>query len=366
MPETHPDFNFNATTPKEWSNAASEELGGADPIEKLNFLKGSLSLKPYYDSIGAPDLTVFQQLPSLNPHYGARSWMNVPLIRVNDEKTANNLALHALQSGADGILFEPVKANLQFDVLLNEIKPEFCTISFLIRNEYPKTGFLFNKWASINTNYKSLSGCFFWENFSEKEFDSFNNPSTDNFLPLGILIPKQNNVEDEIASALEKATKLIDLISDNGTDINQVINKISFSVTIEIDLFLEIAKLKALRNLWYQVQGAYGIKQIKPTHIHATSSAWINEKYQPHGNMIKSTTAALASIIGGCDSLTIEPEIESNDMMTRIALNVSSILREESYLSKVSDPIAGSYYMDSLITELSEKAWFNFQSRMKS
>jgi len=366
MPENQPKLNFEPVTRKEWSKAASEELGEANPIEKLSFSKGTLTLKPYYDSAQASYLDEFQQLPSLNPHYGARSWLNTPRIRVADEKIANNLALAALQSGADGILFEPAKANLQFGVLLNEIKPEFCTISFLIRDAFSKTAFLFREWEAKKDKYEALTGCFLWENFPEKEIDLLLNSSPKTFFPLGILVSQQENAEDEIALALEKAAKLIDQFTDKRGDVNQVIQNIAFSVNLGTDLFLDIAKLKSLQNLWYQIQGAYGLTKINPAHIHGTSSAWTNQKFQPHGNMIKSTTAAIAAIIGGCNSLTIEPEDQTNHMMNRIALNVSSILREESHLSKVADPTAGSYYLDSLITALSEKAWQKFQLKMKS
>ena len=77
--------------------------------------------------------------------------------------------------------------------------------------------------------------------------------------------------------------------------------------------------------------------------------------------MLKSTSAALAAILGGCDALTVQPENE-NPMMARIARNVSSILREESHLSKVADPTAGSYYLESLTNQLAINAWKKFQN----
>jgi methylmalonyl-CoA mutase len=81
--------------------------------------------------------------------------------------------------------------------------------------------------------------------------------------------------------------------------------------------------------------------------------------------MIKSTTAAMASVLGGCDALTILPEDENNTTMNRIARNVSAILREESHLNKVADPLAGSYSMDTMVDAISKKAWTLFQSNMK-
>lgn len=361
MTKKNPDFNFPVSSLADWQEMAGQELGEKEPMEKLSRKKGSIKIKPYYNASTASQIEEFRQLPAVNPYYGARSWMNTPRIQVANEKTANELALSYLQSGADGILFEPVKANLRFDVLLDQIKPEFCSISFLINSKYAQNAINFNSWVAKKNDYNTLAGCLFWEdlssiNFKELKFNS------KNFHPFGISIPTQENAEDEIVFGLQKAAHFLESISDQQ-DVEQIINQFAFSLSIGTDLFLEIAKLKSLRNLWYQIQGAFGVKEMKPLHINARSSEWTNEAFQPHGNMIKSTLAALSSIAGGCDSLTIEPE-GTDQTENRIAINVSSILREESYLSKVADPTAGSYYLDSLVSALSEKAWQKFQTNM--
>lgn len=362
MTKKNPDFNFLASSLADWQDAARQELGETEPMEKLSHNKGSIKVKPYYDGSTNAQLGDFQQLPAINPYYGARSWMNSPRIQVNDEKEANELALTYLQSGADGILFEPVKANLRFDVLLDQIKPEFCTISFLIHSEHAKNAKDFKSWVAKSNDYNTLAGCLFWEDLSEITFKELKFNSK-NFFPFGLSIPSHENAEDEIVFGLVKAAHFLESISDQH-DVEHTLNQFSFSLSIGNDLFLEIAKLKALRNLWYQIQGANGVKEMKPLHIHARSTAWTTEAFQPHGNMIKSTLAALSSIAGGCDSLTIEPE-GTDQTENRIARNVSSVLREESYLSNVADPTAGSYYLDSLIAALSEKAWQKFQTNMK-
>lgn len=361
MTEKHPDFNFPVCTFNQWQEAARQELGETRSIEKLSLFKGSLKIKPYYDASTCAQIEDFQQVPATNPFYGARSWVNMPRIEVSDEKQANELALGHLQSGADGILFEPVKANLRFDVLLAQIKPEFCRLSFLIRPDYAQNALDFNLWVEKSNDPKNFTGCFFWENFSPVDLKELKF-SSQNFFSRGLIIPPHENAEDEIVFGLEKAARFLNE-SSNQHDVAHFINQVAFSLSVGTDLFLEIAKLKSLRNLWYQIQGAYMGAASNAIHIHATSPVWIKEEFQPHGSMIKSTLAALSSIAGGCDSLTIEPE--GNDKMTtRIALNVSSILREEAYLSKVADPTAGSYYLDSLVATLSEKAWQKFQTRM--
>ncbi len=362
--ENFPDFNFSTPSYSDWLEAARLELNGADPIEKLSVLKGSLKIKPYYQESSKHDVSNFALKPAVNPHYGARSWMNTPRISVTDEKSAHELALHYLNSGADGILFEPLKANIQFDVLLNYIKPEFCTISFLIHSNFSQSAFDFRDWVEKEKISSTITGSLFWEIPPTTDLKKILSHQSKSYSHLGILVHNEKNAEDEIAQALEKAVHVLDLITNQSISVNEAINDFSFSVSIGTDFFLEIAKIKSLRYLWYQIQGAYGVTTIKPLHIHVTSTAWLNEEFQPHGNLIKSTTSALAAIMGGCDSLTIEPEDHSTEMMSRIARNVSSILRDESHLSRVADPTAGSYYLDSLTAELSEKAWQKFQSKM--
>jgi methylmalonyl-CoA mutase len=363
--EKIPDFTFTAPSYSDWLESARLELDGADPIKKLSVLKGSLEIKPYYFESAHGPLSDFELKPAINPYYGARSWMNTPRIPVIDEKKANELALRYLNSGADGILFEPLKANIQWNVLLNHIKPEFCPLSLLIRTDFSQSAFDFKNWVEKEQISNIITGSIYWEalpNADLKENLSSLNP---NYLMLGILVNSETNAEDEIANTLEKSVNLIDLVTRQGISAAEVIHNFSFSLSGGTDIFLDLAKIKALRILWCQIQGAYGIVKIKPAHIHVTSTVWANENLQPHGNLIKSTTSALAAIMGGCDSLTIEPEDHNSETMARVAQNVSSILREESNLARVADATAGSYYLNSIIAELSEKAWQIFQSKMK-
>lgn len=362
--ENFPDFNFSTPSYSDWLEAARLELNGADPIEKLSVLKGSLKIKPYYQESSKDHVSNLVLKPAVNSHYGARCWMNTPRIAVTDEKNANRLALKYLNSGADGILFEPLKANIQFDVLLNQVKPEFCTLSFLIHNNFSQSALEFKAWVEKEKISSTITGSLYWEIPPAMDLKKILSHQSQNYTHLGVLVQKEKNTEDEIALALEKAVHVLDLVTNQGISANEAIRDFSFSISVGTDFFLEIAKIKSLRYLWYQIQGAYGVTNIKPVHVHVTSTSWSDKEFQPHGNLIKSTTSALAAIMGGCDSLTIEPEDHGTEMMSRIARNVSSILRDESHLSRVADPTAGSYYLDSLTAELSEKAWQKFQSKM--
>jgi len=157
----------------------------------------------------------------------------------------------------------------------------------------------------------------------------------------------------------------MEILLGKGWKIEEAAMQISFSVIIGADFFLEAIKLRVLRALWGTILHAYQINSDSPVFIHAISKSEVKANFQPHGNLIKETFSALSAIIGGCDGLTVEPEDEKNTMMNRVARNTSSVLRDESFLSRVSDPLAGSYFVESLSNQLAEKAWKRFQDLTK-
>ena len=127
---------------------------------------------------------------------------------------------------------------------------------------------------------------------------------------------------------------------------------------------LDIAKQKALRLLLYQVGQAFELRDYTEVEINIRVEPWSDERFQPHSNMISGSVAALAAVAGGCNSLTILAEDENNMTMTRIARNVSNILREESHLNKVADPTAGAYAIENIVDRLAVTAWREFQRKV--
>ena len=364
--EIKPDFPFAFPSYDDWLEIARKELDGANPTEKLTIHKGDLEIQPFYT---APKNEIESKpllKPSPNPYNGSRCWVNTPKITVTDESKANENALDYLNSGAEGILFDCESPDIKITSLLKNISLTDCSVSFLAHPSSAKWLKEYHHYVKNNFAKNEIKGNHFWkvnpENQEGLKSDFSDWPL---FYSLGIVVIPNDVASEEIAQSLQRAVKLIQEWSANNIDTTSIINQISFSVPVGTDFFLAIAKLKALRNLWNQVKGAYNVSVNKALHIHAQSNAWINDAYQPHANMIKSTTSAMAAIAGGCDSLTINPEDDNQDTMRRIAINVSSILREESLFSKVADPTAGSYYIDSLTDQLSEKAWRKFQLLMK-
>jgi methylmalonyl-CoA mutase len=364
--KSSPDFPFSFPSYEDWLEVARQELEGANPNEKLSLKKGNLEIRPFYTPDQKEKSSHSLLKASSNPYYGARGWVNTPKILVSDEKKANEIAVSYLNSGADGVLFDCQTTDINPIILLNKISLTDCSVSFMINEASTKWINDFRLYAESNFNKRGIRGCVFWRSIPENFTDAIQSfVPWSLFYPIGIMVEQHEDAGDEIAQALNKAVQLIDAISEKNIGAQIMLDQISFSIAGGTDFFLDIAKIKSLRSLWCQVRGAYNIKNARPLHIHATSTMWLKDSFQPHGNMIKSTTSAMAAIAGGCDSLTVEPEDHNNETMSRIARNVSSILREESHFSKVADPTTGSYYIDSLIDQLSEKAWSKFQSMMK-
>jgi methylmalonyl-CoA mutase len=157
----------------------------------------------------------------------------------------------------------------------------------------------------------------------------------------------------------------MDSYTDFGNARDLVWRNLAFSLASGRNFLLDIAKQKALRLLLYQVGQAFELTQYTDVNINIRVEPFTDEKFQPHGNMIGGSVSALAAVAGGCDSVTVLPEDENNVTMTRIARNVCNILREESLLSKVADPMAGAYALENIVGELAIASWKDFQHKVK-
>jgi methylmalonyl-CoA mutase len=110
--------------------------------------------------------------------------------------------------------------------------------------------------------------------------------------------------------------------------------------------------------LWYYEANTMATDfQPYNVHIHSRTSISKEQNLQPHRNMLSNTISTLAAVLGGCNAVSVLPEEESDSRMNRIARNVSNILREEGYIGKVADPVAGMYAINAMVHHLAEACW---------
>ncbi len=353
-----------------WKKIASQEIDKKDPFENLLWGNSDdVKFFPYYDSNDVASLNYldhFQSRISEKSFLGPRHWINAPQVVVKKVSDANSLALDHLANGADGIFFK-IKNDTDVNILLNSIEWPYCSLFF----QSVDSNFVANQLQSFlkkNTlPLDELNGALFWDTRPKKDDLTFYFDKIDKVKSLGITIAPSTPIQ-EISSGLLQAVSIVEQLRADGYTFEKIINAIAFSINVETHFLDTIAKLKALRILWFQVAKAYGTQQYDPGDllIHASSSPWINATFEPHGNLIKSTSAAMASIIGGADALTIIPQDENSVTQSRIARNVSSLLREESHFNKVADPVAGSYAIDTMVDTIARNAWSLFQSKIAS
>jgi methylmalonyl-CoA mutase len=129
---------------------------------------------------------------------------------------------------------------------------------------------------------------------------------------------------------------------------------------------MEIAKLRALRMLWSRAISAIGGNETsKRLTLHVRTSQWNKTVYDPYNNLLRSTVEAFAGVLGSCDSMQVgtfdEVVRRPDDFSQRLARNTQLVLQRECHLNQVIDPTGGSWYVESLTSEIAQRAWALFQ-----
>jgi methylmalonyl-CoA mutase len=174
------------------------------------------------------------------------------------------------------------------------------------------------------------------------------------------------NAVQELAFTLAAAVHHLRELEVRGVTVDTAAPRIRLSLSVGTHFFLEIARLRAARWLWARVVGACGgTEDAQKLDLHARTSRFGLTVLDPHVNILRGTTEAMAAILGGVDSLCVSPFDLAiglpDDLSRRIARNTHAILREESHLDLVADPAGGTWYVEALTTEIAEAAWELFQ-----
>ncbi len=174
------------------------------------------------------------------------------------------------------------------------------------------------------------------------------------------------NAVQELSYILASANEYIRRMLKSDFSIGDIVKSMKVTVGIGSSFFTEISKLRALKILWKNLIGAYGVdEESERIHIHAVTSSFNKTLFDPHVNILRVTTEAFSAIMGGIDSMHTSPFDETfsipNDFSRRIARNTQIILNEEAHFSTPIDPAGGSYYVETLTNELAQSAWKNFQ-----
>jgi methylmalonyl-CoA mutase len=169
--------------------------------------------------------------------------------------------------------------------------------------------------------------------------------------------------DQELAFTIADGLEYVRAVRDRGIDVDAFAPRLSFFFAIGMNLFMEVAKLRAARLLWSRVMSQFDPKDEKSLMLrtHCQTSGVSLTEQDPYNNVVRTAYEALAAVLGGTQSLHTNAFDEAlglpTDASAKIARNTQLILAEETGVPKVVDPLAGSYYVEKLTHDLAAKAW---------
>ncbi|GAB3991050.1 hypothetical protein GCM10028807_19960 [Spirosoma daeguense] len=358
--------NFPAADKANWLKQVQRELKSEDAYETLRWhTPEEFTLEPYYtlDDLASLPLEEIQSAQKQVP-----DWLNAPAYNVFDEKATNETLRDALNRGADALIVS-INSGVDLSRLLNGIKLSETPVFF--QSISPTSAAELVLQLKAIAPYQIKGGLLTTNATAETTRQTADSPQFRTVHADGTVFHNAGaTATQELAFTLASLVDTYDALTDAGLTIEQLVPKTIFSVAIGTSYFLEIAKLRALRVLFRRLVSHYSPNvAFQAPFIHAQTSTFYDAIATPYTNLLRSTTEAMAAVVGGCDALTVHPyntifsksasEAELSHA-ERIARNVSILLKSESYLDKVADPSAGSYYVENATYQLVNKAWTLF------
>jgi methylmalonyl-CoA mutase len=167
----------------------------------------------------------------------------------------------------------------------------------------------------------------------------------------------------ELAFTLADGKEYVKTALAKGLDVDEFAGRLSFFWAIGMNFYLEIAKMRAARLLWHRIMSGFGAKNPKSLMLrtHCQTSGWSLTEQDPYNNVVRTTIEAMAAVFGGTQSLHTNSFDEAialpTEFSARIARNTQLIIQEETHITNVIDPWAGSYMMEKLTQDMADAAW---------
>ncbi|WP_116130901.1 methylmalonyl-CoA mutase [Tropicimonas sp. IMCC34043] len=406
-------------TTKDWEALASKELRGR-PVESLTWetLEG-IDVKPLYTAEDTADLPHMGSLPGFEPFtrgvkatmYAGRPWTIRQYAGFSTAEESNAFYRKALDAGQQGVSVafdlathrgydsdhprvegDVGKAGVAIDsvedmkILFDGIPLDKVSVSMTMNGAVIPVLANFIVVGEEQGHDKSvLSGTI--QNDILKEFmvrNTYIYPPEPSMRIIGDIIeytanemPKFNsisisgyhmqeagaNLVQELAYTLADGREYVRTAIKAGMEVDKFAGRLSFFFAIGTNFFMEIAKLRAARTLWDRVMTEFDAKdpRSKMLRTHCQTSGVSLAEQDPYNNVIRTAYEAMSAALGGTQSLHTNALDEAialpTDFSARIARNTQIILQEETGITKVVDPLAGSYYIEALTGELIDKAW---------
>lgn len=360
---------FPSVNLQDWKEKITKDLKGKelseldfnDPIEEIDF-------RAFYHK---EERTVANLTPGSFPATrGSRTidnnWQNGALISISDEVVANKKALSLLMMGADMLYFDGGETKRNWRKVLKGIQLEFIRTQFNVASVSETEEIL----AIAGTAKNRISFCFDATSTSTNAalLSTMKDTQTATYLVNGFAVQRCGaNTWQEIAFCLSTGHETLLKLMAAGFSIDEASAQVHFHVGIGANYFNEIGKLRALRQLWSKVVDAYNPEHNCSYNCQITAVIGHTNKSlrDPYTNLLRQTTETM-SAAASADAIIVLPydlysADENSELSERMALNISTLLKEESYFHHVVDATGGSYSIEQLTEKIGTKAWDYFQ-----
>jgi methylmalonyl-CoA mutase len=390
---------FPPVSTENWEKVIHEDLKGADYDKKLVWKSPEgFNVKPYYRAEDLTNIAFKNTSPGIFPFVRGgktnNNWNICQDVVVADIKTANKKAISYLTKGANTINFllseEKPFSYEEFQTLLSGINLQKVQLHFqTCGNSQEIINFLYRYGKENRIDQSSIDGSVSLSPLdclvacgsycSSNEF-----PAEHMVSSIGLVakeLPKLKlikigglhfanagaSIVQELAFSLSMGNEYLSLLTDKGLKAEDITPRMFFKFGVGSNYFMEMAKFRAARLLWANIVKAYGVTNDSTCKmdIHAETSRWNATLFDPYVNLLRNTTESMSAVIAGVDTLTVVPFDEANgqttDLSERIARNLHLVLKEEAHFDKITDPAAGSYYIENITNSIAEQAWKLFK-----
>ena len=377
---------FPETNHSQWAENAVKELNGKG-LDSLSWhYDPDVINEPYYSPDGDHSSGLARLHSEILPDGNeGRLWHYLECIKVSDllpeVKAANKVAHNVLNNGADGVLWEFDNFKPEsIDAVFNGIEFQYCQTVFKPRQWDAATKAFF---ASLLTTKSLLGGGLPGWLFYDPASSTQQIKELDELFPDGLAFRphcfdatsapgSQLSPSAQIGYLLSKFIERMATLLDERASVRTFMGRSVFCVSTGRDFFHEIAKIRALKIAIAQAASHFGPESIAPSEVkvHAQPNTNTYSVVDPYVNMVRLTAAAMASVEGGANYITLSRFDEKNPFApghfsSRISRNISALLTDESYFDKNTDPCAGSYFLEDLTQRLAKSGWEKMQQAEK-
>ncbi len=410
---------FKPASLDDWTKAAARSAPGGDVNALTWHTPDGISVKPLYTAQDTKDLPYTDTLPGFEPYirgpqatmYAVRPWTIRQYAGFSTAEESNAFYRKALAAGGQGVSVafdlathrgydsdhprvtgDVGKAGVAIDsvedmnILFDQIPLDKVSVSMTMNGAVlPVLAGYVVAAEEQGVSQDKLSGTI--QNDILKEFmvrNTYIYPPEPSMRIIGDIIeytatsmPKFNSISIsgyhmqeaganqalELAFTLADGKEYVKTAIAKGMDVDGFAGRLSFFWAIGMNFYLEVAKMRAARLLWCRIMKEFNAKSPKSLMLrtHCQTSGWSLTEQDPYNNVVRTTIEAMAAVFGGTQSLHTNSFDEAialpTEFSSRIARNTQLIIQEETHITSVVDPWAGSYMMEKLTQDMADAAW---------